>query len=95
MWLDHPFSQRIKTSKIEVEVKAEGEEVKVGGNGEEGLDKILKRWSRQYRGAFIQKGELGAIESLRELFSKKGVLIVWGKSLKRLAKEFSFSKVAG
>ena len=36
MWHDYPFSQRNKPSKIAVEVK-------VGGNGEEGLDKILKR----------------------------------------------------
>ena len=35
MWHDYPFSQRNKPSKIAVEVK-------VGGNGEEGLDKILK-----------------------------------------------------
>ena len=36
MWQDHPFSQRNKASKIVVEVK-------VGGNGKEALDKILKR----------------------------------------------------
>ena len=36
MWQDHPFSQRNKASKIVVEVK-------VGDNGKEALDKILKR----------------------------------------------------
>ena len=39
MWHNHPFSQTNKTSKIVVEVK-------VRGNGEEGLDNILKSWSR-------------------------------------------------
>ena len=46
MWNGYPFSQRNKTSKIAVEVK-------VGGNGREGLDKILKSWGRQYTGVFI------------------------------------------
>ena len=46
MWHDHPFSQRNKTSKIAVEVK-------VGGNRKKGLDKILKRCYRQYRGVAI------------------------------------------
>ena len=41
MWHDHPFSQRNKTSKITVEVK-------VGGNGEQELDKILKGCGRDY-----------------------------------------------
>ena len=40
------FSQRSKTLKIAVEMK-------VGGNGEEGLDKIYRRWSRQYWGVLI------------------------------------------
>ena len=35
-----------KTSKIAVEVK-------VRGNGKEGLDNILERWGKQYRGVFI------------------------------------------
>ena len=39
MWHHHPFIQRSKTSKIAVEVK-------VGGNGEERFDKILKRWGK-------------------------------------------------
>ena len=42
MWHNHPFRQRNKTSKIEVEMK-------VGGNRKDGLGKILKRWGRQYR----------------------------------------------
>ena len=41
MWHNDPFSQRNKTSKIAVEVNARG-------NGEKGLDKILKRWGGQY-----------------------------------------------
>ena len=44
MWHNHPFSQRNKTSKIDVEVK-------VRGSGKEGLGKILKRRRRQYRGS--------------------------------------------
>ena len=43
-WHDHTLNQRNKTSKIAVEMKVEG-------NGEDGLDKILKRWGRQYRGS--------------------------------------------
>ena len=43
---DHPFSQRKKTSKIAVEVR-------VGGNGEEELEKILIIWDREYWGVFI------------------------------------------
>ena len=43
MWHDHPFSQRNKTLKIAVEVK-------VGCEGEEGLDKNLKRLGWQYKG---------------------------------------------
>ena len=53
-WHDHPFSQRNQTSKIVVEVK-------VGGNGKEGLDKILKRWGKQYReggGGLVIEGVL-------------------------------------
>ena len=46
MWKDHPFIQRNKTSKIAVKVKVED-------NREEGLDKILKRWGREYWGFFI------------------------------------------
>ena len=46
IWHDHPLSQRIKSSKIAVEVK-------VGDNREKWLDKILKRWGRQYRGEYI------------------------------------------
>ena len=46
MWHNHPFSQRKKTSKIAVEVK-------VGGNGNKGLDKIWKGWGREYWGVFI------------------------------------------
>ena len=46
MWHNQPFSQRNKTSKIAVDAK-------VGDNMKEGLDKILKRWDRQYRGVFI------------------------------------------
>ena len=33
--------------------------------------------------------------SHKELFLKKDVMIVWEMSLKRLVKEFIFSKVAG
>ena len=51
MWHNHPFSQTSKTSKIVVEVK-------VGGNGKEGLDKVLKRWDRQHRETFITQGIL-------------------------------------
>ena len=54
MWYDHPFNQRNKTSKIAVEVK-------VGGNGKEGLDKILKKWGRQCRGVFIYRRVLGTL----------------------------------
>ena len=54
MWHNHPLSQRNNTSKIAVEVK-------VGGNRKEGLDKILKRWDRQYRGFFITYGVLGTL----------------------------------
>ena len=39
IWHNHLFSPRNKTSKIAVEVE-------VGGSGEEGLEKILKRWGR-------------------------------------------------
>ena len=46
MWNGYPFSQGNKTSKIAVEVK-------VGGNGREELDKILKSWGRQYKGVFV------------------------------------------
>ena len=45
MWHVHPFSQRNKTTKI-----AEGQGWK---QQKEGLDKILKRWGRQYRGVLI------------------------------------------
>ena len=51
MWHDNLFSQKTKTSKIAVEIK-------VGGNGEERLDKIYKRWGRQYRWVFIKYGLL-------------------------------------
>ena len=44
MWPDHPFSQRNKISKI-------AGEMKVGGSGKEGFDKILKKWGRQYMGS--------------------------------------------
>ena len=54
MWHDHPFSQRNKTSKIAVEVK-------VGSNGKDGFDKILKSWGRQYRGVIITLGMLGTL----------------------------------
>ena len=43
---DHTFSQRIKTSNVAVEVK-------VGGNGEEGLEKILKSCGGKYWGVLI------------------------------------------
>ena len=46
MWHDHPFSERNKTLK-------KSELVNVEGGGEEGLDKILKRWAREYSGVFI------------------------------------------
>ena len=72
MWHAHSFSQRKKTSKRVVEMK-------VGGNREEGLDKILKRWGRQYGGGLHNKGgvrnPLPTI-SHKELFWKKDVLIV-------------------
>ena len=57
MWHDHPFSQRNKTSKIAVEVKVEGD-------GEEGLDKVLKRYGREYRGLFITWRVLGTLSQL-------------------------------
>ena len=46
MWHNHPFSQRNKTSKIAVEVK-------VGDNGKERLDKILKSLGRQLSAVFV------------------------------------------
>ena len=46
MWHEYPFDQRYKTSKIAAEVK-------VGVNEDEELDKILKRWGRDYWGVFI------------------------------------------
>ena len=70
MWHNHPFSQRNKTSKIAVEAK-------VGGNGKEGLNKILKRWVRQYRGVFIT---WGVLRILCQLWPKKncsGKRIFW------------------
>ena len=46
MWQNRPFRQRNKRSKIAVEVK-------VGGIGEEGLDKMLKRWGMEYSEVLI------------------------------------------
>ena len=53
---DHPYNQRNKTSKIEVEVK-------VGGYREEGLDETFKRCGREYRG-FITYRVLGTLPQL-------------------------------
>ena len=44
MWHNDPFSQRKKTLKIAVEVKVWCDE-------KEGLDKNIKSWGRQYKGA--------------------------------------------
>ena len=52
MWHVHPFSQRNKTSKI---AGREGWKQR-----KEVLDKILKRWGRQYRGS-SQQGVLGTL----------------------------------
>ena len=42
MWHDHSFSQRNKILKITVEVKIGGEEVRVGGDGGEGVGQNFK-----------------------------------------------------
>ena len=43
MWYKYSFYQKKKTSKIAVDVK-------VGGDGEKGFDKIVKSWGRNSRG---------------------------------------------
>ena len=72
-WHDHPFSQRNQTSKIVVEVKVEG-------NGKEGLDKILKGWGKQCRGGWSRNigGARNTLPTMthKKLFWKKYVLIV-------------------
>ena len=61
MWSDHPFSHRNNTSKITAKVNVRGE---VEGDGEEGLDKMYKRWFRQYQGVFITYRVLGTLFQL-------------------------------
>ena len=69
MWHIHQFGQRNKTSKI------------VGGEvwkqRKEGLDEILKRLGKQYRGVFIW-GATNPLPTMthKELFWKKDALVV-------------------
>ena len=95
MWHDHPFSQRNKTLKIAVEVK-------VGCEGEEGLDKNLKSLGWQYKGGWgWGLHNIGGVRnplptiSHKELFWKKVVLMVKGKCLELIVEELILIKVAG
>ena len=91
MWHNHSFIQRKKTSKIALEVK-------LGGKGEEELDKILKRQCvGNIGGLYNIEGVRNLLPTMthKELFWKKDVLIVQEKSMKRLVKDFIFCKFVG
>ena len=55
-----------------MEVKIGGEEVKVGNDKEEGLDKILKRWGRQSGRVFVKLGAVGTPCQLLTIKSYSG-----------------------
>ena len=74
MWSDHPFSHRNNTSKITAKVNVRGE---VEGDGEEGLDKMYKRWFRQYQGVFITYRVLGTLFQLWAIKSCSGQRVFW------------------
>ena len=88
MWRGHPFSQRNKTSKIAERGRLEAAERGVGQN--------FKKMGQAIQGALHNIGGVrNPLTAMihKELFWKKDVLIVQEKSLKRLMKEFIFSKV--
>ena len=74
MWSDHPFSHRSNTSKITAKVNVRGE---VEGDRETGLDKMYKRWFRQYQGVFITYRVLGTHHQLWAIKSCSGQRVFW------------------
>ena len=67
--------------------------MKVGDNWKEGLDKILKRWNRQYRGGgAAQHGVLGTHCQLRPIKSCSGkrCFDILGKTLSKTCERVHF-----
>ena len=74
MWYNHSLHQKNKTSKITVEGN-------VGGNGEEGFDKILKSWGRNIRGLYIIEGVRNTLATIpRKSFSEKRMFYYFRKN---------------
>ena len=92
----------IQPKKQEFENSSGGEGQRRGGEAwrrwGRGVGKHFKKVGQEIQGSLHNIGNVrNPLQTMshEQLFKKNGVLIVQGKSLKRLVKKFSFSKVAG